>query len=144
MSTPLTAARDRRPEADAATIVFRRDMTIVMADRSAGRLLGRPAVDLVGIPAGCVLQQTADLSLYGLLLSEPDPSGLSPQRAVELDLLGVHAAAGPFPLRATVTEGRFLGHRIFMAVLVPTGRRRRDPRLVPMDGGKARGDQYSR
>jgi hypothetical protein len=136
MSVPINARAAGRPKSDTATIVFRRDMTIVMADSTAGDLFGRPAVELVGTPAGCLLQQSSDLSLYALLVREPDYAFRSPQSTIELELFGVHSRRGHFPVQATVTEGSFLGHRIFMAALVPVGRRREDPRLLQFPGRK--------
>ncbi len=113
----------------AATIVFRQDLMIVMADSAAEALFGRPATDLIGAPVGCVLQQKSDLALYRSIVRNGSAPEEGRRAVATLDLVGEHETGRRFPLRATLTEGVFLGHRIFMAEIVPRGRRKRDPRM---------------
>ena len=106
-----------------ATLIFGKDMMIVMADPDAEDLFGRRPDELVGTPVGVVLQQDSGLELYRLINRNNRERWTSRPRTIRLRLVAVHTAGKRIPVQVAVTEGNVLGHRIFMAVVRATRQR---------------------
>ncbi len=122
-----------RPEsairAAEATVVFRENLAIVFADPTAEELFARPSMSMVGRHLSVVLEQDSMLQLYKEVVADPIVRAPVPRFYEPMDLTGVLEDGYRFPVRVSVEEGDFLGHRIFMATVRPVGRRRQDARL---------------